>query len=154
MTDTDKAGDVSTNELQEASKLFDLDGDGKITTDELRGLVSKVGGTMSEGEAAALIHKADKDGNGYVDYQEFSKLWVDIRGAGEGDTEIRKEFSQLDGDNSGFITKEEMLEVISNCDHFTGDKMGEALKCIEELDVDKDGRVSYPEFLLVWKYKK
>ena len=32
-------------------------------------------------------------------------------------------------------------------------QMEEARKCIAELDVDKDGRVSYPEFLLVWKYK-
>jgi len=46
-----------------------------------------------------------------------------------------------------------MTSVITDCDHFSGDKMEEAKKCIAELDVDKDGRVSYPEFLLVWKYK-
>ena len=32
--------------------------------------------------------------------------------------------------------------------------MEEARKCIAELDVDKDGRVSYPEFILVMKYKQ
>ena len=32
-------------------------------------------------------------------------------------------------------------------------QMEEAKKCVAELDVDEDGRVSYPEFLLVWKYK-
>merc|ERR1711936_1180188 len=92
-------------ELKEAFKLFDMDGDGMITKDELRKLVEKVGGSMTEGEA------------------------------------------------NGFITKDEMLTVITDCDHFAGDKMEEARKCIAELDVDKDGRVSYPEFLLVWKYK-
>ena len=48
---------------------------------------------------------------------------------------------------------EEMMSIISECDHFAGDKMEEAKRCVAELDVDQDGRVSYPEFLLVWKYK-
>merc|ERR1712158_211373 len=86
-------------ELKEAFKLFDMDGDGMITKDELRKLVEKVGGSMTEGEAKGLIHQADKDGNESI--------------------------------------------------HFSGDKMEEARKCIAELDVDQDGRVSYPEFLLV-----
>merc|ERR1711963_225865 len=98
-----------------------------ITKDELRKLGEKVGGSMTEGEAKGLIHQGEK--------------------------EIRKEFSKLDVDNSGFITKDEMMSVITDCDHFSGDKMEEARKCIAELDVDQDGRVSYPEFLLVWKYK-
>ena len=33
-------------------------------------------------------------------------------------------------------------------------QMEEAKKAIEKLDVDKDGKVSYPEFILVMKYKK
>merc|ERR1712223_1982990 len=101
-----------------------MDGDGLITKDELRKLVEKVGGNMTEG-----------------------------KGEGEDEKEIRAEFCKLDTDSSGYITKEEMISVISDCDHFTGDKMEEAKKCVAELDVDKDGRVSYPEFLLVWKYK-
>merc|ERR1711878_153034 len=140
-------------ELKEAFKLFDMDGDGMITKDELRKLVEKVGGSMTEGEAKGLIHQADKDGNESIDFSEFSKLWAAIKGEGEGEKVIRKEFGKLDVDNSGFITKDEMMSVITDCDHFSGDKMEEARKCIAELDVDQDGRVSYPEFLLVWKYK-
>ena len=41
----------------QAFKLFDMDGDGMITKDELRKLVEKVGGSMSEGEAKGLIHQ-------------------------------------------------------------------------------------------------
>merc|ERR1712227_973812 len=144
---------ADTVELQEAFKLFDMDGDGMITKDELKKLVEKAGGKMTEGEAKGLIHQADKDGNESIDFSEFSKLWAAIKGEGEGESEIRAEFSKLDADNSGYITKDEMISVITDCDHFSGDKMEEAKKCIAELDVDKDGRVSYPEFLLVWKYK-
>jgi len=146
--------EVSAEELQEAFKLFDIDGDGLVTIEELKKIIEKVGGNMTEAEAAVLIKEADKDGNEGVDYSEFSKLWSAIRGEGEEEKVIRKEFKKLDTDASGFITKEEMLAVIANCEHFTGDKMEEATKCVDELDVDRDGKVSYPEFLLVWKYKK
>ena len=33
-------------------------------------------------------------------------------------------------------------------------KMEQAKAVIDQLDVDKDGKVSYPEFILVMKYKK
>ena len=45
-----------------------------------------------------------------------------------------------------------MLGVISA--EFKGDKMAEAQAAIDKLDVDKDGKVSYPEFILVMKFKK
>merc|ERR1712110_528035 len=48
-------------ELREAFKLFDTDGDGVITMEELKGLISKVGGDMSEAEAIAHIKSADAD---------------------------------------------------------------------------------------------
>ena len=60
-----------------------MDGDGMITKDELRKLVEKVGGSMTEGEAKGLIHQADKDGNESIDFSEFSKLWAAIKGEGE-----------------------------------------------------------------------
>merc|ERR1711892_1370976 len=141
---------ASDAELREAFKLFDIDGDGVITIDELKSLISKVGGDMSEAEAAAMIHAADKDGNMGIDFSEFAKLWKALHG--EGEAEIRKEFSKLDTDNSGFITKDEMVATIAS--GFTGDKVAEAQAAIDKLDVDKDGKVSYPEFILVMKYKK
>ena len=46
-----------------------------------------------------------------------------------------------------------MLSVIEASGSFVQDKMEEARKCIKELDVDQDGRVSYPEFLLIWRFR-
>ena len=63
----------------------------------------QVGGTMSEGEATGLIRQvtvlgkekknlkrikannvqADRDGNEKIDFSEFSKLWMALRGEGE-----------------------------------------------------------------------
>ena len=38
---------------------------------------------MSEADAAALIHAADKDGNMGIDFSEFAKLWEALHGEGE-----------------------------------------------------------------------
>merc|ERR1712098_1026634 len=145
----DKMAGASEAELREAFKLFDIDGDGVITIEELSSLVSKVGGDMSNA-ATALIKAADKDGNMGIDFSEFAKLWEALHG--EAEAEIRAGFAKLDVDNSGFITKDEMVATISS--GFTGDKLEEAKKALDQMDVDKDGKVSYPEFLLVMKYKK
>ena len=67
------------------------------------------------------------------------------------------------------LSSEEMLNVICGFSHLSGDKVSrinliysiysfspkmlEAEKCVADIDVDKDGKVSYPEFLLVWKYR-
>merc|ERR1712243_178531 len=103
----DKMAGASEAELREAFKLFDIDGDGVITIEELSSLVSKVGGNMSNADATALIKAADKDGNMGIDYSEFAKLWEALHG--EAEAEIRAGFAKLDVDNSGFITKDEMM---------------------------------------------
>merc|ERR1712106_813702 len=105
---------INDAELQEAFKLFDMDGDGMITVGELKKLVEKIGGSMTDGEAKALIHQAGNEG---IDFSEFSKLWSAIKGEGEEELEIKKEFLKLDTDSSGFITKEEMMSIITDCDH-------------------------------------
>ena len=46
-----------------------------------------------------------------------------------------------------------MLKSISNCEYLRGGLEEEAKKCLDDIDIDGDGRVSYPEFLLVWKFK-
>merc|ERR1712137_133729 len=119
---------ANETELREAFKLFDADGDGMISADELKTLITKVGGEMADAEAKALIHAADKDGNEGIDFEEFAQLWTALHGAEEG--KMRDEFAKLDTDKSE-----------------------EAKKAIDKLDVDKDEKVSYPEFILVMKYK-
>jgi len=66
---------------------------------------------------------------------------------------IASTFLFQDSAGSGYICKEEMLKSISNCEYLRGGLEEEAKKCLDDIDVDGDGRVSYPEFLLVWKFK-
>ena len=90
-------------------------------------------------------------------FQEFSVLWEKLKNFGShlSDEEkvIREEFDKLDADGSGYISKDEMLKTICDCQFLAGDKEEEARKCLADIDVDGDGKISYPEFLMVWKFK-
>ena len=71
---------------------------------------------------------------------------------GEDEQEIREEFNRMDIDKSGYISKDEMLKLITK-NHNLRNKEEEARKCLDEIDVDGDGMISYAEFLMVWKFK-
>ena len=57
------------DELKKAFKTFDLNGDGLISSDELRIVLTKLGEVMTDDEVAELITLADVNGDGFIDYE-------------------------------------------------------------------------------------
>lgn len=107
----------------------------------------------------------------------FMQLWQHFKDsvADEDDDteeEIKKAFKGYDVDGDGYITKDEVLkaiiirssssischahwhfhyfQIITSLD-FVGEKEVEAEKCLKDMDLDGDGRVSYAEFMVKWK---
>ncbi|XP_072524191.1 calcium-binding protein 5a [Salminus brasiliensis] len=69
------AGMIGMKELRDAFKEFDMDGDGEITTEELRLAMGKLmGESMSGREIDAVVREADNNGDGTVDFEEFVKM--------------------------------------------------------------------------------
>uniref|UniRef100_A0A3B4X7G0 Calcium binding protein 5a n=1 Tax=Seriola lalandi dorsalis TaxID=1841481 RepID=A0A3B4X7G0_SERLL len=69
------AGMISVKELKDAFKEFDVDGDGEITTEELRSAMTKLMGEhMSRREIDAIVKEVDEDGDGTVDFEEFVRM--------------------------------------------------------------------------------
>ena len=73
----------------------------------------------------------------------------------QDEKKIRQEFLKLDKDQSGFITKDEMFSVVADPFYFSGDfsQMNAAKSALDKMDVDEDGKLSYPEYLLALKFK-
>ncbi|XP_072033633.1 neo-calmodulin-like [Amphiura filiformis] len=61
-------------ELKEAFRVFDKDGDGFISSKELRHVLANLGENLSEGECLEIIHEIDEDGDGQVSFPEFVKM--------------------------------------------------------------------------------
>lgn len=67
--------------LWAAFRVFDIDGDGSITMDELSKVISNVDAkelpTTDAAELEALMKKYDTDGNGVIDFEEFKAMMQD-----------------------------------------------------------------------------
>ena len=64
----------SEEELIEAFKIFDRDGNGLISADELLHVMISLGENTNMEEIEDLIKEADLDGDGFINYEEFVRL--------------------------------------------------------------------------------
>lgn len=70
MKDTD-----SEEEIREAFRVFDKDGNGFISAAELRHVMTNLGEKLTDEEVDEMIREADIDGDGQVNY-EGNKLQI------------------------------------------------------------------------------
>ncbi|KAJ4293973.1 Calcium-binding component of the spindle pole body (SPB) half-bridge [Collariella sp. IMI 366227] len=63
-------------ELRRAFRLFDTDGKGMITQDDLRRVSKQVGNNIPDADIAAMIEEFDASGKGGVDEDEFLRLMM------------------------------------------------------------------------------
>ncbi len=71
MKDTD-----SEEEIKEAFKVFDKDGNGSISAAELRHVMTNLGEKLTDEEVDEMIREADQNGDGTIDYEEFVKMMM------------------------------------------------------------------------------
>ena len=58
-------------EIREAFRVFDQDGNGYITSEELEAVMIKLGENLTKDELTAMMIEADLDGDGRIDFDEF-----------------------------------------------------------------------------------
>mmetsp|Transcript_32624 Transcript_32624/g.89977 ORF Transcript_32624/g.89977 Transcript_32624/m.89977 type:complete len:150 (-) Transcript_32624:84-533(-) len=63
-------------ELIEAFKVFDRDGDGFISAGELCSAMKNLGECLTDAEVDEMIREADMDGDGQINYDEFVKMMM------------------------------------------------------------------------------
>jgi calmodulin len=66
--------DDAEAEMLEAFRVFDTDGNGSITSEELRQIFSNFGEKLTDEEISDMIKEADTDGDGEINYQEFIRM--------------------------------------------------------------------------------
>jgi len=69
-----KRGNNVEEDVAHAFKVFDRDGDGLITAEELRLTMNNLGEPITEEEVKAMIAEADIDGDGKINFVEFKSL--------------------------------------------------------------------------------
>merc|ERR1719220_3379526 len=61
-------------ELKDAFRLYDREGQGFISTDTLRGLISELLAPLTDEEVEGILEELDEDGSGSMDFDEFCEM--------------------------------------------------------------------------------
>ena len=64
----------SQEEVFKTFKLFDLNGSGKISLKDLQRIVNEIGENIPEEELTDMFDEADKNKDGYIDFNDFFKI--------------------------------------------------------------------------------
>jgi len=145
------AGQLSQDEitsLRDAFSLFDKDGDGTITINELGDVMKSLGLNPSQEELRRMMREVDTDRNGTIDFNEFLTMMAAHSSAGsDGLDELRAAFNMFDKDGSGQISIQELKQVM----HSLGERLTdrELEEMIHEADNNGDGEINFEEFCKV-----
>ena len=67
-------GTDSEEELVEAFRVFDREGNGKISAKELKDVMCNFGVKLDDAEGDEMIKEAGADGDGNINYEEFVRM--------------------------------------------------------------------------------
>ncbi|KAL7413189.1 putative calmodulin [Mrakia frigida] len=132
-------------EYKEAFSLFDKDGDGTISAQELGTVMSSLGQRPSEAELLGMVKEADVNKSGNIDFTEFVGMMTRNQKEVDWEEEIREAFEVFDRNKDGTISATNLKEVMVNL----GEKvtLQEVEEMIKEADLDGDGSINYEEFV-------
>ena len=132
-------------EFKDAFAIFDKDGGGSITTQELGDVMKSLGQKPTNAELETMVRDIDADGNGEIDFPEFLTMMLRKMNEGNPEKELMDVFMVFDKDWSGTISAEELraaMKVIG--EKLSEDEIEDAIKLA---DSGGDGEVDYDEFI-------
>mmetsp|Transcript_34563 Transcript_34563/g.83468 ORF Transcript_34563/g.83468 Transcript_34563/m.83468 type:complete len:858 (-) Transcript_34563:103-2676(-) len=121
---------------------FDKVKDGVINYPEFKEALKVY--SYTEEELVAMFTGVDIDGTGTVSYSEFLAATIETHGPIE-ESRIAEAFDRIDGDDTGYIT-------VKNLKFMLGQEVSEDYidEVIDEVDLTRDHRICYDEFLSLW----
>merc|ERR1711935_1285960 len=102
------------SEFKEAFSLFDKDGDGTITTEELGTVMKSLGQNPTSEDLQDMINEVDADKDGTIDFEEFLCMMTKHRKESDTDQELKEAFKVFDKDGDGRISKSKLKTVMQN----------------------------------------
>ncbi|KAL6841288.1 hypothetical protein ACP4OV_028806 [Aristida adscensionis] len=135
-------------DIKEMFKVMDTDNDGIVSYEELKSGIAKFGSHLAESEVQMLIEAVDTNGRGALDYGEFLAVSLHLQRMAN-DEHLRRAFLFFDKDGNGYIEPEELQEAL--LEDGAADSMDIVNDILLEVDTDKDGKISFEEFVAMMK---
>ncbi|CAL4983484.1 unnamed protein product [Urochloa decumbens] len=134
--------------INDMFKFMDTDNDGIISYEQLMNGLAKLGSELGESEVQMFIEAVDTNGSGALQYREFLAVTLHVQRVAN-DEHRRQAFLFFDKDGNGFIEPEELREAL--VDDGAADSMEVVNGILHKVDTDKDGKISYDEFVAMMK---
>ena len=150
---------LTKEDIKKMKKEFlslDCDGDGTISSQEISDVLRsmRVKLKLTETDITNALKELDSDGSGTIDLKEYFKRMKNktnhdlIHRALVIRSVLRKDFIRFDEDKSGFISKDELIQVIKER---TGRELSayQIDEMLKESDENSDGKISFEEFVIL-----
>ncbi|CAM8896095.1 unnamed protein product [Rhodiola kirilowii] len=141
----DNLSDDLIEDIKEMFHTMDTDKNGSLTFEELKNGLHNIGHAVPESDVHMLMDAADFDGNGMLNCEEFVTMSVHLRRIGS-DEHLDQAFQYFDKNKSGYIEFEELQEALVDDDGLGANSHQDIQDIMFDVDLDKDGRISYAEF--------
>ena len=129
-------------EYKEAFAVFDQDGNGTITVNELMQVMSNLGQKCSLEDAKKMIAEADSNKNESIEFGEFVEMMQ--KSSTSQKDELERAFKIFDKDGNGWITHSELKQAMQEMGQELSDK--EITEMIKSADLDNDEQINFEEF--------
>lgn len=134
----------TVGKLKEVFDVFDYDGSGNVSTEELVNTIRALNLESQAGQILAIVNNSGHQGD--IDFGAF----LDIFGFGgdsNSETSLQSIFETFDTTGSGAFGPEEFEKVAASVgEHFSS---AEVDQMIDYADKDRDGAISFDEFVAV-----
>lgn len=134
----------TVTKLKEVFDVFDYDGSGNVSTDELINTIRALNLEAQAGQILSIVNSAGHTGD--IDFSAF----LDIFGFGNEDTSessLQNIFEAFDHSKSGAFGPEDFEKTAASVgEHFSS---AEVDQIIDFADKDRDGAISFEEFVNV-----
>ncbi|XP_041360741.1 calmodulin-like isoform X2 [Gigantopelta aegis] len=117
-------GDEEKADIMATFKMFDSDGDGKLSKQELSTVIRAYFMVASDKQLGSFLRELDTDESGYVDYHNFETfiLKTNMSKPTPEDPELLEAFNVFDKNGDGVIDAAEFREIMTSvefCAHLS-----------------------------------
>ena len=143
--------------FRDAYNIFDKNGDGGVTVNELAHVMRCIGQEANDQEVRRMFSEVDRDGSGEISFEEFLEIMqmqLGSKAAASSEASLSGEFTRddwaqafkiFDLNGDGFIDPSELGTVLANM----GEKLEsfELLEMVQEVCTDESGKLSLDMFI-------
>ncbi|CAM9316289.1 unnamed protein product, partial [Laminaria digitata] len=99
-----------TKAMRNAFNAYDVDRNGRVARGEFQEVLKQQGYT--DEELVGLFDEVDDNHDGYLHYTEFLAATLETDGKQVADERLAEAFDQLDMDDSGHISRDNLMEFL------------------------------------------